>query len=58
MFTPCQALGMDPAAGLLPEYEGMCHLGHNDLIYTLASSHSDWPSTGHSDLSIGEQPNP
>ena len=44
--------------GLLPKHEGMCHSGHNDLIYTLASSHSDQPPMGHSDLNVGDPPNP
>ena len=37
--------------------EGIQHLGHSDPICTLALSHSDWLPTGHSDLSVGEQPN-
>ena len=48
---------MGPAAGLLPKHEGMCHSGHSDHIYALAWVHSNQPPTGHSDLSIGEQPN-
>ena len=52
------SLRMGPVAGLLPKYEGMCHSGHNDLINTLALSHSDQPPMGHIDLSVGEQPNP
>ena len=49
---------MGPAADLLPKCERICHLGHNDLIYTLALSHSDQPPMGHRDLSVGKQPNP
>ena len=52
------SLRTGPAAGLLSKYEGMCHSGHNDLIYTLALSHSDKPPMDHSDLSEGEQPSP
>ena len=49
---------MRPAAGLLPKHVGMCHSGHSDHIYTLASGHSDWQHTGHSDLSVDKQPKP
>ena len=56
--TPHWASYMGPAAGLFPKYLEMFHSGHNDLIYTLASGHSDWPPTGHSDLSLSKQPNP
>ena len=56
--TPCWAWDMGSAAGLLPKHEGMCHSGHNDLIYTLALGQSDWPPTGHCGLSIGKQSNP
>ena len=58
MFSPHQASDMGPAAGLLPKNAGMCHSGYNDLIYTLAVSHSDQPPMGHSGLSVGEQPSP
>ena len=35
----------------------MYHSGHDDPICALALSHSDQPPLGHSDLSVGRQPN-
>ena len=58
MFTPHQDSDMEPTAGLIPKYVGMCHSGHSDCIYTLALGHSDWLPTGHNYLSVGKQTNP
>ena len=49
---------MWPTAGLLPKHKGMYQSGHIDRIYALNLGHSDWSPTGHSDFSVGEQPNP
>ena len=49
---------MGPTAGLLPKYVQMCHSGHSDLIHTPALGNSSQLPTGHSDLDVGEKPNP